>query len=65
MQERTYDLAQVRALANLSAREAADLLHIHYNTFLRLEKNPGNLTLDQAYLLAEAAGIGVHQIKTR
>lgn len=63
MQERTYDLQSVRALANLSAREAAKLLNIHYNTYHRLEKNPGNLTLAQALLLAEAAGIGIHQIK--
>lgn len=63
MENRIYSLAQIRALANLSARDAADLLKIHYNTYLRLEKNPGNLTMDQALILAEAAGIGIEQIK--
>ena len=65
MQERIYDLTQVRSLAELSIKQAAALLNIHYNTYLKLEKNPGRLTLDQALLLAEAAGIGVHQIKIR
>lgn len=65
MQERTYDLTQVLALANLTIKQAADLLNIHYNTFLKIAKHPGKMTLDQALLLAEAAGIGVHQIKIR
>ena len=63
MAERTYDLPTVRAMANLSAREAAKLLQIHYNTYYRLEKNPGSLTLSQALLLAEAASIRIDQIK--
>lgn len=61
--DRTYNIKAVRAMANLSAREAAKLLQIHYNTYLRLEKNPGNLTLSQALLLAEAAGIRIDQIE--
>jgi DNA-binding XRE family transcriptional regulator len=61
--DRTYNIKAVRAMANLSAREAAKLLQIHYNTYLRLEKNPANLTLSQALLLAEAAGIRIDQIE--
>lgn len=61
--DRTYNIKAVRAMANLSAREAAKLLQIHYNTYLRLEQNPANLTLSQALLLAEAAGIRIDQIE--
>lgn len=65
MQERTYDLAQIRALANLTQKQAAKMLNIHETTYNRLEKHPGNITLDQALLLTSAAGIGVEQIRTR
>ena len=61
--DRTYNIKAVRAMANLSAREAAKLLQIHYNTYLRLEKNPAKLKLSQALLLAEAAGIRIDQIE--
>lgn len=69
-QERQYDLKQVRALAGqaqnksgLTQKETAKLLHIHEVTYQHLEQNPGNLRLNQAYILAEAAGIGVEQIR--
>jgi DNA-binding XRE family transcriptional regulator len=61
--DRTYNIKAVRAMANLSAREAAKLLQINYNTYLRLEKNPAKLKLSQALPLAEAAGIRIDQIE--
>lgn len=60
---RKYDLKQVRALANMTQREAAELIGVHPVTYSRIESNPRQLTLGQAWLLAEAAGIGVEQIK--
>lgn len=64
MQERQYDLSQVRALANnMTQQQAADLLGIHRNTYIMLERTPGKLQLTQAYILAEAAGISIEQIK--
>lgn len=57
-----YDLKQVRALAKLTQAQAAKLLNIHTNTYLKLEHTPGTITLAQAAILAEAAGIGVEQI---
>lgn len=64
-QERTYDLKQIRALAGFTQKDAAKLLNIHPLTYLNIEKNPGRLTLNQAILMAEAAGISIEQIKTQ
>lgn len=65
MDDRQLELYQIRALANLTQKQAADLLHVHENTYLRIEKDPKRITLDQAYILTRAAGVGVHQIKIR
>ena len=62
--QRQYDLKQVRALANLTQKQTAKLLNVHPNTYHKLEQTPGLMTLDQAWIIAEAAGIGVEQIKT-
>ena len=63
MQEKQYTLKQIRALAGLSQQQAADLLNIHVATYGKLEQTPGRLTLCQAFLLSEAAGIELNQIQ--
>lgn len=65
MDDRQLELHQIRALANLTQKQTADLLHVHENTYLRIEKDPKRMTLEQAYILTRAAGVGVHQIKIR
>jgi DNA-binding XRE family transcriptional regulator len=53
---------QLRALANLTQRDAAKLLGIHRNTFMRLENDPGRMQLAQAAILTEMAGVGLEQV---
>lgn len=64
MQERQYDLKQVMALANMTHKDGAKLIHVHPVTFSKYVKDPSLMSLGQAHLLAEAAGIGVEQIET-
>ena len=63
MQVRQYDLKQIRALLNMTQPQLAELLQVHRNTIGNLEKHPERLGLAQAWILAEAAGIGIEQIK--
>ena len=63
MQVRQYDLKQIRALLNMTQPQLAKLLKVHRNTIGNLEKHPERIELAQAWTLAEAAGIGIEQIK--
>ena len=63
MQSRQYDLKQIRALLNMTQPQLAKLLKVNRNTIGNLEKHPERIGLGQAWILAEAAGIGVEQIK--
>lgn len=64
MQDRQYSLPQVRMLANnMTQQQAADLLRVHRNTYIAIEREPGKLQLAHAWILAEAAGISVEQIR--
>lgn len=65
MDERQYDLPQIRALAHLTQKEIADKLNIHENTYLRIEKDPKRMTMGQALILTKLAGVGIHQIKIK
>lgn len=65
MQSRQYDLKQIRALLNMTQPQLAKLLGVHRNTIGNLEKHPERLDLAQAWVLAEAAGIGIEQIKIK
>ena len=63
MQSRQYDLKQIRALLNMTQPQLAKLLGVHRNTIGNFERHPEKLELGQAWILAEAAGIGIEQIK--
>jgi DNA-binding XRE family transcriptional regulator len=63
MQSRQYDLKQIRALLNMTQPQLAKLLKVHRNTIGNLERHPERLDLAQAWVLAEAAGISIEQIK--
>ena len=61
MKDRLYTLPQIRALAELTQKETADLLGISERSYIRVEKT-GKLKLEWAVKLAQAADIKVEQI---
>ncbi len=49
----TYSVSQARRLREKSQQNMADYLHIHVQTYRKIEKNPELATIKQAKMISE------------
>ena len=54
---------QARRLADFTQREIAEILGIYRQTYMKMEANPEEFTVKQAYAFADAVGLPYDQIK--
>ena len=56
------DIVEARKNARYTQQQAADILGISRPTYARMEKNPGDITVDDANKIAKIFGIKVADI---
>ena len=49
----TYSISQARKLRDKRQKDMADYLHIHVQTYRKIEKNPELATIKQAKMFSE------------
>ena len=49
----TYSISQARKLRDKRQKDMADYLHIHVQTYRKIEKNPELATIKQAKMISE------------
>lgn len=52
-----------RRLRNISKKKMAELLGIHENTYSNWEKNPKNISILNAFKIADVLGVNMNDIK--
>ena len=53
---------QARNFAGVTQAEMAKQLKIHRSTYIKLEKDPGKMTIEQAQAISQVTGIPVDDI---
>lgn len=57
-----FTIEQARKFAGKSQREMADIMGIHRQTYIKIEKNPDTATIKQAKEISEITGIDIENI---
>lgn len=55
-------LRQLRLSKEISQEKMANLLKIHRNTYVKLEENPGRISIEQARTISNYFGVSVDDI---
>lgn len=58
----TISLRQARRMMDKSQNELADMLHVHVQTYRKLEENPDLVTIEQAKKISKYLGISHNEI---
>lgn len=57
-----YTVRQARRLADKTQLEVANSMNIHVQTYMKFEKDPGKMSIEQAQRFAEVVGIPFNEI---
>ena len=55
-------MKQARIGANLTMQEVAEKMGVHYQTYSRMESNPEDVTIKEAYQFAQITGLNFEDI---
>lgn len=58
----SHTLREWRRVKEISQQTMADKLHMHVNTYQKLEKAPGRICFDDAVKMAEILGVSLDDI---
>jgi DNA-binding XRE family transcriptional regulator len=57
-----YTVKQARLISGRTQQDMADLLHVHRDTYRKIEERPDEATIKQAKKISEITGIPIDQI---